>query len=222
MILNRRDMLRLTGRGASGLALTAGLATLPWSLSTHRAEAQVDQQALLEAGPLGDHVLGAEDAPVTVVEYASMTCPHCARFHTATYPDLKTTYIDEGKARLIFREFPLDQRALAAAMLARCADESKFFPFIDILFEKQREWAPARDWDAQLLKLARFAGFSKDSFIACLKNVDVAQGVLAVKQKAAESFDVQSTPTFFVNGQMVRGNQPFSEFQKMIDPLLAG
>ena len=224
MALDRRNMLLLGGGVAVAVAV-AGVAMWPGGDTGDQAgkpAVNPKMAKLLVPGPLGEQELGSKDAAVTVIEYASMTCPHCARFHSDVYPDLKRKYIDTGKIRFIFREFPLDQRAHAAFMLTRCAEENKFFPFIDILFQKQSQWAPPDDWDAQLLKLSQFAGFSKDSFIKCLQNVDIAKGVMAVKTKAETEFEVNSTPSFFINDKLFRGNLSFQEMEKIIDPLLAG
>lgn len=224
MKLDRRNML-LLGGGAAAVAVAAGVVLWPSGKGPDQAgKPPVDPKmaSLLVPGPLGDQELGSKDAAVTMIEYASMTCPHCARFHNEVYPDLKRKYIDTGKIRFIFREYPLDQRAHAASMLARCAEENKFFPFLDILFQKQQQWAPPDDWDAQLLKLSQFAGFSKESFIKCLRNVEIAEGVIAVRNRAEKEFQVNSTPSFFINDTLYRGNMSFEEIEKIIDPLLAG
>jgi protein-disulfide isomerase len=143
---------------------------------------------------------------VTVIEYASATCGHCASFHKDSFPALKKDYIDTGKVRFVFREFPLDELALAAFMLARCAPENRYFPIIDVLFEEQQSWT--RNAREELLKIARMAGFTPESFDQCLQDEDVAKGILEIRSTAAEQYGVQSTPTFFVNGEMIAGNKP--------------
>jgi len=165
-----------------------------------------DLSSLNEAPTLGERTLGEEDAPVTVIEYASATCGHCASFHNETFPAFREEYIDTGKVRFVFREFPLDELALAAFMVARCAPENRYFPIIDVLFEEQQSWT--RNAREELLKIARMAGFTPESFEQCLKNEDVAQGILEIRGTAAEQYGVQSTPTFFVNGEMIAGNKP--------------
>ena len=207
MRLNRRKFTQSAMLGATGLAIG-------WPVTAH---AGVDEAELLKAGPLGDKFVGPADAPVTIIEYASMTCPHCANFHVQTYPKLKELFFDTGKARLIFREFPFDDRALAAFMLARCAGEDKYFPMIDILFEQQAVWAKSDKPAQELFKIARLAGFTKDSFNACLSNKEIAAGVHAVKDRAAQKFGVRSTPTFFINGEELSGNQSIENFSKMIE-----
>ena len=165
-----------------------------------------DLASLHEAPALGERALGETDAPVTVIEYASATCGHCANFHNDSFPALKADYIDTGKVRFVFREFPLDELALAAFMLARCAPENRYFPIIDVLFEEQQSWT--RNAREELLKIARMAGFTPESFEECLQNEDVAKGILEIRSTAAEQYGVQSTPTFFVNRKVITGNQP--------------
>ena len=168
---------------------------------------------------LGDRVLGKEDAPVTVVEYASMTCPHCAHFHEETYPELKKRYIDTGKVRFIFREYPLDMLAAAASMLARCADQDKFFPLIETLFQRQREWA-VQNPVPPLMAIAKQAGFTEQKFNECLSDQKLLDALEAERNRAATKFGVNSTPTIFVNGKMQRGGVSIDDLAKLIDPLL--
>ena len=165
----------------------------------------------------GEMTLGPATAKVTVIEYASATCPHCAAFHNKTYPALKKEYIDTGKIHFVFREFPHQDAALAAFMLARCAPKEKYFPLIDVLFATQTEWA--QNPLAGLNKIAQQAGFTKESFEACMKNETVAKDILAVRSKA-EGFGVTSIPTFFVNGEKFEGEMTIEAFRAKIDPLL--
>jgi protein-disulfide isomerase len=185
------------------------------------AQESVDVADLMAPGPLPDMAIGDEKAPVTIVEYASMTCPHCAAFHETVYPELKKRYIDTGKVRFIFREFPLDQLAAAGFMLARCAGPDKYFPLIETLFSKQRDWVVQRPL-APLLAIARQAGFTEESFNECLKNQQVLEGIEATRTKATQKFAVQSTPTFFINGKQYRGVMPIEEIEKQIAPYLKG
>jgi protein-disulfide isomerase len=173
-----------------------------------------DLASLDEAPEFGERTLGNDDAPVTIIEYASATCPHCARYHSDTFPALKEEYIDTGRVRYVFREFPFDDLALAAFMLARCAPEERFFPIIDVLFEEQQTWTQnPRD---ELLKIARMAGFTPETFEQCLQDEEVASGILEIRTRAAELFGVNSTPTFFVNGEVITGNQPIERFREAI------
>jgi protein-disulfide isomerase len=194
--LNRRQLL---------LRASAGLVAAGTALPALPAFAQsVDAAKLLEPGVLPDKVLGDENAPVAVVEYASMTCGHCANFHKEAYPHLKSEYIETGKVRFVFREFPLDPVAAAAFMLARCAPEEKYFDVVDLMFEQQRSWAFTQNPYESLLKFARQIGFTQESFETCLKDQALLDGIYAARDRGKE-FGVNSTPTFFFNGEMERG-----------------
>ena len=179
----------------------------------------VDMAKLLEPGPLPDKVLGKADAPVTIVEYASMTCPHCAHFHATALPELKTKYIDTGKARLIFREFPFDPRAEAGFMLARCSNDN-YFPMIDVLFKQQQNWASVENAKDALLQISKLAGFSQESFEACLTDQKLLEDVRAVQKRGADEFKVDSTPTFFINGNTYKGALTIAEMSAIIDGML--
>jgi protein-disulfide isomerase len=206
-------MMNLDRRSLLGLGLA--LAALP-GLAIPAARAQdADPAKLLTAPPLGDRVLGNAEAPVTIVEFASATCPHCANFHNDTFPALKEEFIDTGKIRFIFREFPFDDLALAAFMLARCAPEDKYYPMLDVLFEQQQNWTRNNPRD-ELFKIAKLAGFTEDSFNGCLKNTDVAKGIIDGRTQAEKDFGVNSTPTFYINGKLLSGNQPIEKFREMI------
>lgn len=174
--------------------------------------------ALEEKGyALGDVVLGDPNAPVTLIEYASLTCPHCADFHAETFPEIKEKYVDTGKVRFVFREFPLDPLAAAGFMLARCAPNDQYFAMIDLLFDKQRQWAYSQDPVSALLNLSKQTGFTQKSFEECLTNQELLDAVNGVKDQGAREFGVNSTPTFFINGRQVRGARGFEEFSKIID-----
>lgn len=214
MALNRRIFLTQAVAAGGAVSMLGASASI-WD----KAQA-ADNAELLKPGPLGDNILGDAKAPVTIIEYASMTCPHCAAFHAQTYPALKKKYIDTGKARFIFREFPLDNLSLAAFMLARCVDKSKYFAFVDVLFEKQREWSRTNDPRSALFKLAKFVGMTEAEFNGCLKNVELAKGVREVGDRASQKFAVSSTPTFFINGEMVSGNVSLEVFEKRINSLV--
>jgi protein-disulfide isomerase len=201
--------------GFSALALLGALFT-----GSPAAAQQIDAKELHTAGPLGDKALGPADAPVTVVEYASMTCPHCADFHHETYPKLKAKYIDTGKVRFIFREYPLDDAAFAASMLARCSGDDKYFTMIEVLFDQQRNWAIKDQVLPGLRRIAKQAGFTEQSFEACLKDNNLKQGIYEVAKRGGEKFGVRSTPTVFVNGQRLSGAATIEEMEKVIEPLL--
>ena len=208
-MITRREALRLM----AGAGATACLAGLP-------AWAQTAPADLAAAGPLGEMALGPADAKVTIIEYASLTCSHCARFHKETFPELKKRYIDTGKVRFILREFPLDPLATAGFMLARCDGEAKYYPITDLLFEQQRTWAfTDKPLDA-LQATMRQAGFSKEKFEACLKDQKVYDGVNATRKRGEEKFKVDSTPTFFINGQKHAGALSIDDIEKIVKPIL--
>ncbi len=175
---------------------------------------------LMVAGPLGDKALGDPNAKVTVIEYASLTCSHCAHFHETTFTPFKEKYVDTGKVRFIFREFPFDPVATSAFMLARCAPADSYFPMVDLLFRQQQTWAFGdRPADA-LFNIVKQAGFTQESFRACLTNQQILDGVNWVKNRAAEQFDVSATPTFFINGKKLSGALTLEELDQEIEPLL--
>ncbi len=173
------------------------------------------------AEKLAENVMGNKDAPITIIEYSSMTCGHCAAFHNDTLPGLKEKYIKTGKVKYIVREFPLDQLATAAFMLGRCLPKKDaYFDFVDVLYAKQKEWAYAEDRVGSLKKLAKQAGFTDETFQACLDDKKLFAQVLAVKNAGTAEFRIRSTPTFFVNGTRLEGSQPLEEFEKLFKPLL--
>jgi len=169
----------------------------------------------------GDMVMGAPDAPVTVIEYASLTCPHCARFHSDTLPKLKSTYIDAGVVKYVFRDFPLDRLALSAAMIAQCAGAERYFNFLDVLFKQQANWAKGKEQDAMaaLKRLARLGGMSDAQIDACLANKEVQDRILATSVAGQNQFQVRSTPTLIINGERHGGALSFEELDKIIKPL---
>jgi len=218
MTIDRRKFIQ----NSSKLALIAGVPALSGiaQLSLTGA-AQAEQVAGLHDDlALPDKWLGKDDAPVTIIEYASMTCPYCRRFHEETLAQLKKNYIDTGKVRLIFREFPLDNLAAAAAMLARCAPNDNFFPLIDTLFKQQSKWARSSDPVSELLKISRLAGFSQETFNACLRDQDMLNKVIATRTQASEKFKVNATPTFFLNDVKYSGDFSYEVLSKAIDSLL--
>jgi protein-disulfide isomerase len=207
---------------SSSFALAAAIAGSGVELlfNSHAALAQSAADAdLMEAGPLGEESLGSDKAPVTIIEYASMTCPHCAHFALNTFPELKEKYIDTGKVRYILREFPFDPIAAGAFMLARCAGKDKFFPLVDLLFRTQQTWAVENPLQPMLATVKQ-AGFTEQSFKECLANQKVLDGIEWVRKRATDKFKVDSTPTFFINGQKYNGAMSFEEMQKLIDPLV--
>jgi protein-disulfide isomerase len=192
------------------------------------AEGDVDMAEVLKPGALPDMVLGEANAPVTIVEYMSTTCPHCATFHNNTFDAIKTKYVDSGKVRFIVREFPFDPRAAAAFMLARCkpqnpaelTDAAQYFPMISMLMKQQETWAAAQDGREALLQMSKLAGFTQESFQACLTNQKLLDDVNAVRERGAKEFGVAATPTFLVNGKRYAGDMSVDSMSALIDSLL--
>lgn len=201
------------------LATTALAVAAPLGLVEAARAQEIDPADLAKPAPLGDVVLGADNAPVTLIEYASMSCGHCAEFHKTTYPKLKAEYIDTDKVRFIFREYPLNLQAAAASMLARCAgkdDPVKYHDMAGLLFSTQDEWV-ARDTAAQLRRIASQRGMDDDSFNTCIGNQSMVDGLQAGMAHASIKLRVDSTPTFFINGTRLKGALPVEEFRKVIE-----
>jgi protein-disulfide isomerase len=176
-----------------------------------------DKQALLKVQP-GDHVKGDSNAPITLIEYASLDCPHCAHFNTQILPALEKKWIDSGKVKLVYRDFPLDQVAIKAAQLAECAGKDRYFGVIDMIFQNQGTWAAAQDPIAELSKSLRIAGMGDNEVKACLADDKVADGVIA-EYKGGEALGVNSTPTLFINGDLYRGARSVEEFDEIFGKL---
>jgi protein-disulfide isomerase len=187
-----------------------------------KAQAQAQSYSVLELeakGPLDDIPLGSESAPVTIIEYASMTCPHCAAFEVETFPKVKEKYIDTGKVRYIMREYPLDGLAAAVFMLARCAGPDKYNALIETFFQQQRKWA-VRDPIPPLMSIAKQAGFTQESFEACINDKELLKKVQETRDIGTKKFKVDSTPTFFINGKRYAGAMSIEDLDKVIQPLL--
>ena len=185
-----------------------------------RAPVNVTQDELLKAGFLPELAMGKADAPVTIVEYASMTCSHCATFHNTVLPVLKEKYIDTGKVRLLFREFPLDERAALASMMARCAGGDKALPLISMLFSKQGDWATAKDdFLPKIFKYGQQVGMTQQTFNECRQNEKLIKDIIAVRDRANTTFGVNQTPTFFINGKKMDGGS-IEDFEKALAPLV--
>ncbi len=225
--LTRRALLG--GVAATVLAVTLPLsATSAFAQELPDAQGDVDMSEVLKPGPLPEMALGEENAPVTIVEYMSMTCPHCASFHNNTFDEIKTKYIDTGKVRFIIREFPFDPRAAAAFMLARCVPSKpeelttpeQYYPMVSMLMKQQQAWASADDGRAALLQMSKLAGFSQETFEACLTNQKLLDDVNATMQRGADEFGVNSTPTFLINGKRYAGAMSVESMSALIDSLL--
>lgn len=198
------------------------------SVELPTSEGDVDMAEVLKPGALPDMALGEANAPVTIVEYMSTTCPHCAAFHNNTFDAIKAKYVDGGKVRFIVREFPFDPRAAAAFMLARCnpqdttklTEAAQYYPMISMLMKQQETWAAAQDGREALLQMSKLAGFTQESFQACLTNQKLLDDVNAVRERGAKDFGVAATPTFLINGKRYSGDMSVDTMSALIDSLL--
>jgi protein-disulfide isomerase len=197
------------------LVAPAGLATTPGS-----NPAIADAQAVLQITQ-DDRVLGNPGAPITIIEYASLTCPHCAHFANDVLPAIKKEWVDTGKVKLVLRDFPLDEPALRAAMIARCAPPGRFYAFADTFFASQDKWAGSKDYREALARLAKLGGMGKDEVDACLKNTNLENRIVEQRLIASKELDVNSTPTFFINGSKFSGAPTAEEFNKVLSNLAA-
>jgi protein-disulfide isomerase len=179
-----------------------------------------DAQTVLALGK-DDRILGNPDAPITIVEYASLTCPHCAHFTNDVLPELKKKWIDTGKAKLVLRDYPLDEPALRAAMIARCAPPDRYYAFVDTFFGSQEKWVTARDYRDALARLVKLGGMSREEFDNCLKNTTLENKIVEGRLIASKELDVNSTPTFFINGTKFTGAPTVEEFDKALSGLAA-
>ena len=216
MIITRRAFT--AALSFTGLAALAGFS--PLRLITEA----VAQNATDVAKPvsLPDMALGRADAAVTISEYASMTCPHCAAFNADVFPKIKSEYIDTGKIRYVFREFPLDIKAAAGSVLSRCIakdDANKYFAVTDLLFKTQADWV-MKNTTESLIRIGKQAGLTQDQIETCLRDQSLLDKLAADQKYAAEVLKVDSTPTFFINGEKIKGETSIEEFEKKINPLL--
>ena len=208
--MNRRVLLA----SAASLAFAV---TSPALAQDQPATGPIDLAALMAPPALGEMALGSETAKVVIIEYASASCPHCAEFANTQFPILMKDYVDTGKVRFIFREFPHNDPAMGAFMLARCAPKERYFPLIEIYFKTQEKWVP--NPLAGLKEIALQAGFTEQTFTACLNNQEVAKKIFEVRAKA-ETFGVQGIPSFFINGKRFEGDNTVEAMKAVIDPLL--
>jgi len=171
---------------------------------------------------LGEKVMGERDAPVTIYEYSSLSCPHCKAFHKDTLPRIKKEFIDTGKVKLVYRDFPLGSLALAGSMLARCAGDARFFGMIEALFRSQKTWIRSDTPLDELQRIVRFGGLTPDDVETCLDNEALMKGIQARAKEDGAKYKINSTPTFVVEGKVIRGNLEFKDFREVIEKALAG
>ena len=219
MNFTRRETLPLFA--AAGLTAVGSLDALPGggSILNSKPAKAADLSTLMDVGPLGEHMKGDPDAPITIIKYASMTCPHCRAWHKNAYPAIKEEYIDTGIAKFYFREFPFDPAAAAAFMLAHCSGEDRYFKMIDMLYEKQSTWKRGNVVE-ELFKISQLAGFSRADFNACLKDQKLLDNVLSIQKRAAEDYEVNATPTFFINGTKYSGSMSAEAMGEIINALV--
>jgi protein-disulfide isomerase len=183
------------------------------------APALAQSNVTAPASDLPDNAMGSETAPVTIIEYSSMSCPYCATFHRDVLPQLKEKYIETGKVRYILREFPLNDAAFAGAVIARCVDPARYFTFVDFLYAKQEEWAFQNDVLTPLRNYAKQAGMPEEKFNECLSNEKLQQDILKVREHGAK-LGVKATPSFFVNGDIVTGGVNLEKLEAAMKPHL--
>jgi protein-disulfide isomerase len=216
LIITRRAFT--TALSLTGLAALAGFSPLRL-ISGAFAQSAAD---VAKPQSLPDMALGPQDAKVTITEYASMTCPHCAAFNDQVFPKIKAEYIDTGKIRYVFREFPLDIKAAAGSMLSRCianGDATKYFAVTDLLFKSQADWV-MKNTTESLTRIGKQAGLSQQQVEDCLKDQALLDKIAADQKYASDVLKVDSTPTFFINGEKIKGETSIEEFEKKINPLL--
>lgn len=169
---------------------------------------------------LSDRIEGDPSAPITMIEYASMTCPHCADFHTGPYKLIKKEYVETGKVKFIYRDFPLDRLGLAAAMMARCAPKERYFAIVNIIYQSQDSWARASDPAAALAQIAKLAGMSKKTFDACIIDKNIYEGVMKIRNDGDKKFNIKATPTILIDGKTFEGDKTIKAFRSELNALL--
>jgi len=170
-------------------------------------------------GAMAEKSIGDENAPITIIEYASLTCGHCAKFHAETLPGLKRDFIETGKVRLIMRDFPLDIFALKAAMLSRCSGNERYFAFVNVLFKGQKNWAHSSDPVKSLERISRLGGLSADDIRLCLANTGLEEAILDMRLKGEQKYKVEETPTLIINGEKYNGDYSFEALSSALRKL---
>jgi len=208
-----KNVVKMTVVGAITLILAGSIAFLG-------GETQAQTLPPVEK-MTAERTLGNKDAAVTLVEYASLTCPHCASFHNGPWQTLKKEYVETGKIKFIYRDFPLDRVALAASMIARCAPEDRYFGIIELMFKTQDSWRQSGNPQAALTNIGRLAGMSNETIQACLQNQAVFDAVMKQRNAGDQQFNVEATPTFLVNGEKVEAQRTLQDYRNVLDQALA-
>ena len=204
--MNRRQILM----GAAGAAVVS---LVPVGLGARAEQTPIHDD---------DRILGAADAPITMIEYSSLTCPHCASFHGGALPQIKKTWIADGKVRLVYRHFPLDGLGLRAAALSNCINGDRHFAFLDMLFQNQQRWARAQDPLSVLGQYAKLAGLSQERFEACVNDQAEMDKIIARAQEGRAAYEVNSTPTLIINGEKMEGARDFKSFESAFRKIVPG
>ncbi len=202
----------------AAFARTAVLMALCWGGAAVAADAPAAKAA--DEKGYREFVIGSAKAKVTIIEYASLSCPHCAHFQAETYPKLKKDYIDTGKVRLLYRDFPLDTRALAGAVITRCVAPDKGHKLVEILFAKQQDWAAAQNPLEPLRALAKSVGIPEEEVDKCLDKKELVSSIMDERERSVKTYQIDATPAFFIGDQNLQGDAPYEEFQKIIDAQL--
>lgn len=197
------------------------VALLGLSLTLSTLQPATTQAAIADnTDAMKEMVLGNPNASVTVIEYASLGCSHCANFHANTYPQVKKDYIDTGKIKFIYRDFPLGTPALAASMIARCSGSAKYFGMVDIFYKSQKQWGSADNPLEALKKISRFGGVTSADVDACLQNQELLNFIQNTAREGGEKYKINSTPSFVIDGETVSGALPYDEFKALLDKAL--
>jgi len=170
-----------------------------------------------------DFVIGNEDAKITIIEYASLSCSHCADFHVNTLETLKKEYIDTGKVKMVFRDYPFNYPALLGSMVLRCIPENYRYDYMNALFKLQTDWVNKKNKKTiqELYKIMQSGGMTKDEYDACIYNTELENEILQGVMEAQNQFNIKSTPSFIINGKLIEGNKSIKEFRQIIDKILS-
>ena len=198
--------------GTAGLASTVGAFPLAYLSSLPAGASEWEKP--------GDMAIGRPDAPITVIEYFSLTCPHCKSFHTDVYPKIKEHYVDTGTVRMILRDFPLNRPAMDAALLARCKDSQQYFAFIDTLFNTFDNWTRSSDYLGALIQIGQIGGIKEAEFHTCKADEEMETRILSSMVEADETYSIQGTPTFIINGKKYDKGMSFNKFQEIVEQIL--